>query len=71
MTAHICAVEAGSECTTLDVRGDDFDCVQLIWTDRDGRFPWQQGYATEFIEAQPDLTDDAWSGFARIDLCEH
>jgi uncharacterized protein DUF4262 len=42
--------------------GDDFDCVQLIWTDRDGRFPWQHGYATEFVEAQPDLTDNAWSG---------
>jgi hypothetical protein len=41
---------------------DDFACAQLIWTDRDGRFPWQHGYATEFIEAQPDLTDGAWSG---------
>ena len=42
--------------------GDDFDYVQLIWMDRDGRFPWQHGYATEFVEAQPDLTDSTWSG---------
>jgi len=30
--------------------------------DRDGYFPWQQGYAAEFIQAQPDLTDGNWSG---------
>jgi len=43
-------------------RGDDFACVQLIWTDRAGCFPWQQGYAAEFANAQPDLTDGTWSG---------
>jgi len=43
-------------------RGDDFNCVQLVWTDRGGFFPWQRGYATEFIAAQPDLTNGTWSG---------
>ena len=42
--------------------GDDFACVQLVWTDRDGYFPWQRGYAAEFASAQPDLTVGNWSG---------
>jgi hypothetical protein len=42
--------------------GDDFRCVQLVWTDPNGFFPWQTGFSAEFIEAQPDLTDGKWSG---------
>jgi Domain of unknown function (DUF4262) len=42
--------------------GDAFRCVQLVWTDPNGFFPWQTGYSAEFIEAQPDLTDGKWSG---------
>jgi hypothetical protein len=43
-------------------RGDAFRCVQLVWADRNGFFPWQKGYSAELIQAQPDLTEGAWSG---------
>lgn len=43
-------------------RGNAFQCVQLVWTDREGHFPWQAGYSAEFLDAQPDLTEGAWSG---------
>jgi hypothetical protein len=43
--------------------GDTFRCVQLVWTDPNGFFPWQTGYSSELIEAQPDLTEGNWSGF--------
>jgi len=42
--------------------GDAFRCVQLVWPDPNGLFPWQTGYSAEFIEAQPDLTEGNWSG---------
>src|SRR5262245_4107485 len=43
-------------------RGDAFRCVQLVWPDRNGIFPWQTGYSAEFTKAQPDLTEGNWSG---------
>jgi len=43
-------------------RGSAFPCVQLVWTDPKGFFPWQAGYSADFIAAQPDLTDGSWSG---------
>jgi hypothetical protein len=42
--------------------GDDFKCVQLVWTDRHGKFPWQPGHSVSLAEAQPDLTEGSWSG---------
>ena len=42
--------------------GDTFSCLQLVWTDREGRFPWQAGFASEFEGKQPDLTDGGWAG---------
>jgi uncharacterized protein DUF4262 len=43
-------------------RGNGFQCVQLVWTDPSGFFPWQTGYSAELIEAQPDLTEGKWAG---------
>jgi len=40
--------------------GDEFQCVQLVWTDRNDCFPWEVGYSAEFIKAQPDLTEGSW-----------
>src|SRR5262249_5342941 len=40
--------------------GDDFHCLQLIWPDRAGLFPWEEGFAREFAGAQPDLTENGW-----------
>jgi len=40
--------------------GDDFPCLQLVWPDPDGKFPWQPGFAESFRECQPDLTENGW-----------
>jgi hypothetical protein len=42
--------------------GDSFPCLQLVWTDREGNFPWQPGFSSEFEGLQPDLTDGDWAG---------
>jgi hypothetical protein len=42
--------------------GDQFHCLQLVWPDRNGRFPWQVGFLSEMIGDQPDLTEANWSG---------
>lgn len=41
--------------------GDDFPCLQIVWPDRDGVFPWQAGFDPKFADDQPDLTDNGWS----------
>jgi hypothetical protein len=41
-------------------RGDDFPCLQLLWPDRLGLFPWQTGASEDFKFSQPDLTSDGW-----------
>jgi hypothetical protein len=43
--------------------GDSFPCLELVWTDRQGRFPWQPRFSAEFEGLQPDLTDGHWGGF--------
>lgn len=45
-------------------RGDNFPCLQLIWPDRAGVFPWQPGFDPTFAGDQPDLTDGSWTGLA-------
>jgi Domain of unknown function (DUF4262) len=37
-----------------------YPCVQLVWTDRDGIFPWQRGFSEEFKGDQVDLTEGGW-----------
>lgn len=41
--------------------GDDFPCLQLVWSDRDGVFPWEAGFDETFRQDQPDLTESGWS----------
>ena len=41
--------------------GDDFPCVQIVWSDRDGVFPWEAGFDPTFAHDQPDLTASGWS----------
>jgi hypothetical protein len=43
-------------------RGDDFQCLQLVFPDRGGLFPWSPVLSQSFREAQPDLTAGNWSG---------
>jgi hypothetical protein len=40
--------------------GDDFPCLQIVWSDRQGHFPWEPGFAAEFAGGQPDLTESGW-----------
>ncbi|MDQ0465098.1 hypothetical protein QO010_002882 [Caulobacter ginsengisoli] len=39
--------------------GDDFPCLQLIWSDREGRFPWSPDAQAG---PQPDLSTGNWGG---------
>lgn len=41
--------------------GDDFECLQLVWPDGAGVFPWQQGFDAALRNVQPDLTDIGWA----------
>ncbi len=35
--------------------GDEFPCVQLVWPDKQGRWPWESGVRAGFAESQPVL----------------
>lgn len=39
----------------------DFPALQLIWTDRNDKFPWDSGFEEEFIYKQPLLDRNAES----------
>lgn len=38
---------------------EDFECLQLIWTDRNNKFPWEKGFEIEFEYLQPLLDRNA------------
>jgi hypothetical protein len=33
--------------------GDDFPCLQIVWPDRAGAFPWEAGFDPAFAKDQP------------------
>jgi hypothetical protein len=37
----------------------DFPALQLVWTDRNNKFPWEEGFETEFEFRQPLLDRNA------------
>lgn len=41
--------------------GDEFPCLQLVWPDRAGIFPWQRGFDPAFENRQIDLTESGWN----------
>jgi hypothetical protein len=41
-------------------RGDHYPCLQIVWPDRTGLFPWEGGFDPEFRNDQPDLTETGW-----------
>lgn len=41
--------------------GDDFPCLQIVWPDRNGVFPWEPNFETDFQSSQPDLTERGWA----------
>lgn len=40
--------------------GDEFPCLQIVWPDRAGAFPWEDEYDKNFQADQPDLTAQGW-----------
>jgi hypothetical protein len=40
--------------------GDDFPCLQVVWPDRAGLFPWEREFDSAFASSQPDLTENGW-----------
>jgi hypothetical protein len=42
-------------------RGTDFPCLQIVWPDRAGIFPWEPGFDAGFDGLQPDLTERGWA----------
>ena len=40
--------------------GDDWPCLQLVWPDADGAFPWEPGSDGRFPTGQPNLTGATW-----------
>ena len=40
--------------------GDDFQCLQIVWPDRDQLFPWQPGFDEGLAGVQPDLSENGW-----------
>lgn len=41
-------------------RGDDFPCLQIVWPDRAGLFPWEDGFDAAFGGDQIDLSELGW-----------
>ena len=41
---------------------DEFECLQLVYPDRDGHFSWATEASNDARAAQPDLTDGNWFG---------
>ena len=44
---------------------DDFPVLQLIYPDREGRWPWEEGVSPEFQRIQPVLADSEDPDWAR------
>jgi hypothetical protein len=42
-------------------RGDGFECLQVVWPDEAGVFPWEDGFDVKYAEAQIDLTERGWA----------
>lgn len=41
--------------------GDEFPCLQLVWPDTHGVFPWQPSAEERFRNSQPDLSPRGWA----------
>jgi hypothetical protein len=42
--------------------GDEFECLQLVFPDSNGYFPWSDRASDSFRASQPDLTTGNWFG---------
>jgi len=44
----------------------DFPALQLVWTDRNNKFPWETGFEEEFVYRQPLLDRNAEFKFREV-----
>ena len=42
--------------------GDAFDCWQLIWPNKQNKFPWEADVTSNLLDLQPDLSSGHWDG---------
>ncbi len=47
-------------------KGLEFPILQLVWTDRNNKFPWQDGYEKELVYRQPLLDRNADFKFREV-----
>lgn len=40
--------------------GENFPCLQVVWPDREGLFPWDMGFDSNFADDQTDLSENGW-----------
>ncbi len=53
--------------TAIDFyNSEDFPALQLVWTDRNNKFPWEIGFEEEFIYKQPLLDRNADFKFREV-----
>jgi len=45
---------------------DEFECLQVVYPDRDGHFPWATDASAQARAAQPDLTEGNWQGLRSV-----
>ncbi len=45
--------------TGIDFYNSNFPALQIVWTDRNNKFPWETDFETEFIYRQPLLDRNA------------
>lgn len=43
---------------------EDFPCLQIIWSDHDNLFPWEEGFDQTMEGYQPDLTEHGWQAMS-------
>lgn len=46
---------------------DGFPCLQIVWPDRAGLFPWEPGFDPAFASDQIDLTETGWTSEIQSD----
>ncbi len=46
--------------STWFYKNDGFPCLQLVWPDQAGNFPWQSDFDAKLLRLQPDITENGW-----------
>lgn len=42
-------------------KGSVFPCIQMIWSDGSGKFPWEPDFDPQLAELQPEISEIGWS----------